>query len=174
MDEQLIKGCIQKDIRAQRQLYEKYAPLMMSVCLRYVRDRVIAQNLLQDGFVKLFDKIHTYSGSGSFVGWMRKIFVNIALEHLRDNDILKYSIDINAAFDIESEEELPIDKISADELMKCITELPSGFRTVFNMFAIEGYSHVEIAEKLGIHEGTSRSQYARARIMLQQKILKLF
>jgi RNA polymerase sigma-70 factor (ECF subfamily) len=171
MDEQLIDGCIKNDIRAQKQLYEKYASLMMSVCLRYVRDRDIAQNLLQDGFIKLFDKIHTYSGAGSFVGWMRKIFVNTALEHLRHNDVLKYSTDIDLAFDIESAEESPVDKISADELMKCITELPSGFRTVFNMFAIEGYSHAEIAEQLGIQEATSRSQYARARVFLQQKIL---
>jgi RNA polymerase sigma-70 factor (ECF subfamily) len=173
MDEQLIKGCIKNDIRAQKQLYEKYAPLMMSICLRYVRDRDIAQNLLQDGFIKLFDKIHTYSGAGSFVGWMRKIFVNTALEHLRHSDVLKYSTDVNTAFNIESDEESPIDKISADELIKCITELPVGFRTVFNMFAIEGYSHAEIAEQLGIKEGTSRSQYARARILLQQKILNL-
>jgi RNA polymerase sigma-70 factor (ECF subfamily) len=173
MDEQLIKECIKKDIRAQKRLYEKYAPLMMSICLRYVRDRDIAQNLLQDGFIKLFDKIDTYSGSGSFVGWMRKIFVNTALEHLRHNDVFKYSIDVNVAFNIESENESPIDKISADELMKCIAELPPGFRTVFNMYAIEGYSHAEIAEHLGIQEGTSRSQYARARTLLQQKILKL-
>ncbi|MDR0724956.1 MAG: sigma-70 family RNA polymerase sigma factor [Prevotellaceae bacterium] len=174
MDEQLIKGCVKKDVRAQRQLYEKYASLMMSVCLRYVSDRDMAQNLLQDGFIKLFDRIHTYSGSGSFVGWMKKIFVNLALEHLRHNDVLKYSTNINSAFDIENEEESPVDKISADELMKCITELPPGFRTVFNMFAIEGYSHKEIAEKLGIQEGTSRSQYARAKVLLQQRILKLF
>lgn len=173
MDEQLIKECIKKDIRAQKQLYEKYAPLMMSVCLRYVRDKEIAQNLLQDGFIKLFDKIHTYSGTGSFVGWMRKVFVNTALEYLRHNDVFKYSMDVDAAFNVESEEESPIDKISADELMRCIAELPSGFRTVFNMFAIEGYSHAEIAERLGIQEGSSRSQYARARTLLQQKIIKL-
>jgi RNA polymerase sigma-70 factor (ECF subfamily) len=173
MDEQLIKECIKKDIRAQKQLYEKYAPLMMSICLRYVRDRDIAQNLLQDGFIKLFDKIHTYSGTGSFVGWMRKVFVNTSLEYLRHNDVFKYSTDVDAAFDVETEEESPLDKISADELMKCIAELPSGFRTVFNMFAVEGYSHAEIAERLGIHEGTSRSQYARARTLLQQKIIKL-
>jgi RNA polymerase sigma-70 factor (ECF subfamily) len=129
--------------------------------------------LLQDGFIKLFDKIHTYSGTGSFVGWMRKIFVNTALEYLRHNDVLKYSADVDCAINIESSEESPIDKISADELMECIMELPSGFRTVFNMFAIEGYSHAEIAEQLGIQEGTSRSQYARARVLLQQKILKL-
>ncbi|MDR3245234.1 MAG: sigma-70 family RNA polymerase sigma factor [Prevotellaceae bacterium] len=173
MDEQLIKGCIKKDIRAQKQLYEKYSPLMMSVCFRYVKDREIAQNLLQDGFIKLFDKIHTYSGTGSFVGWMRRIFVNTALEHLRRNDVFKYSTDVDAAFDVESEDESPVDKISAAELMQCIAELPQGFRTVFNMFAIEGYSHAEIAERLGIQESTSRSQYARARTLLQQKIMKL-
>jgi RNA polymerase sigma-70 factor (ECF subfamily) len=104
---------------------------------------------------------------------MRKIFVNTALEHLRRNDVFKYSTDVDVAYNIESEDESPIDKISADELMQCVTELPTGFRTVFNMFAIEGYSHAEIAEKLGIQEGTSRSQYARARTLLQQKVLKL-
>ncbi|MDR0384491.1 MAG: sigma-70 family RNA polymerase sigma factor [Prevotellaceae bacterium] len=174
MDEQLIKECIKKDIRAQKQLYERYAPLMMSVCMRYVKDRDLAHDLLQDGFIKLFDKIHTYSGSGSFVGWMRKIFVNTALEYLRRNDVLRYSVDVDAAFNIENSDESPVDKISADELMACIGELPPGFRTVFNMFAVEGYSHAEIAEQLGIQEGTSRSQYARARALLQQKILRLF
>jgi RNA polymerase sigma-70 factor (ECF subfamily) len=173
MDEQLIKECIRKDIRAQKQLYEKYSSLMMSVCVRYVKDREVAEDVLQDGFIKLFDKIHTYSGLGSFVGWMRKIFVNTALEYLRRNDILKYSTDIESAYDIESEDESPVDRVSADELMKCIAELPSGFRAVFNMFAVEGYSHAEIAKQLGIREVTSRSQYARARILLQQKILKL-
>ncbi|MDR1895989.1 MAG: sigma-70 family RNA polymerase sigma factor [Prevotellaceae bacterium] len=173
MEEQLIEGCIRNDIRSQRQLYEKYAALMMSVCLRYVGDKEIAQDLLQEGFVKLFAKIHTYSGSGSFVGWMRKVFSNTALEYLRRNDVFKYSTDINAAFYVENNEESPIDRLSAEELMKCISELPHGFRTVFNMFAIEGYSHAEIAEQLGIQEGTSRSQYARARTLLQYKILKL-
>ncbi|MDR2467151.1 MAG: RNA polymerase sigma factor [Prevotellaceae bacterium] len=173
MEEQLIKGCIKKNIRAQQQVYEKYAPMMMSVCLRYVRDRNIAEDVLQDGFIKVFTKLHTYSGSGSFAGWMRKIFVNTALEHLRRNDVLKYSTEIETAFYIENDNVSAIDKISADELMQCIMELPAGFRTVFNMFAVEGYSHAEIAEKLGVREGTSRSQYARARAILQEKILKL-
>ncbi|MDR2423607.1 MAG: RNA polymerase sigma factor [Prevotellaceae bacterium] len=173
MDEQLISRCLKNDRRAQQQLYDKYAPTMMTVCLRYVKDKQVAQDILQDGFVKMFAKIHTYSGLGSFTGWMKKIFVNTALEFLRQNDVLKYGTNIDDAYDLANKEETIVEKISADELMKCITELPDGFRTVFNMFAIEGYSHAEIAEKLGIQEGTSRSQYARARIILQQKILKL-
>lgn len=173
MEEELIKRCVKKDIRAQKQLYEKYAPLMMSVCIRYVGDRDLAQDILQDGFIKLFSKIHTYSGSGSFIGWMRRIFVNTALEYLRRNDVFKFSTDIDTAYYIESSEESALDKLSAEELMNCIAELPNGFRTVFNMYAIEGYSHAEIAKKLGIQEGTSRSQYARAKIILQQKIIKL-
>lgn len=173
MDEQLISKCLKNDIHAQKQLYDKYAATMMTVCMRYVKDKQIAQDILQDGFVKLFAKIHTYSGSGSFTGWMKKIFVNTALEFLRKNDVLKYGTNIDDAYDIANRDETVVEKISADELMKCIMELPDGFRTVFNMFAIEGYSHAEIAEKLGIQEGTSRSQYARARIILQQKILKL-
>ncbi|MDR0559050.1 MAG: RNA polymerase sigma factor [Prevotellaceae bacterium] len=172
-EQQLIEKCLKNDIRAQKKLYDKYAPLMMSVCLRYVRDRDVAQDILQEGFVKLFAKIPTYSGTGSFKGWMRKIFVNTALEYLRKNDVLKYSADISAAAAVESKTESAIEKISADELMKCIMDLPTGFRTVFNMFAIEGYSHAEIAEKLGIQEGTSRSQYARARLLLQQKIFEI-
>jgi len=172
-EQELIKRCVKKDIRAQRQLYDKYAPLMMSVCMRYVGNRETAEDVLQDGFIKLFAKINTYTGAGSFIGWMRRIFANTALEHLRRNDVFKFSTDINEAFYIESKDESAIDKISAEELMQCISELPQGFRTVFNMFAIEGYSHSEIAEQLGIQEGTSRSQYARARGILQQKILKL-
>lgn len=171
MEKQLIKGCIKGDIQARGELYAKYAPKMMSICLRYVRDRSIAEDLLQDGFIRLFERIHTYKGEGSFEGWMRKIFVNKALEYIRRKKLLSYGTEFeSASLFVENDNVSAIELISADELMQCITDLPVGFRTVFNMFAIEGYSHAEIAKQLGIKEGTSRSQYARARIILQEKI----
>jgi RNA polymerase sigma-70 factor (ECF subfamily) len=171
--EELLNGCKKKDIRAQKQLYDKFAPLMMSVCMRYTGDREVAENILQDGFIKVFDKIHTYSGTGSFVAWMKAIFTNASLEYLRQNDVLRNSSDIEDAYFIESKEESALDKISADEIMRCIEELPSGYRTVFNLFAVEEYTHAEIAEKLGIQESSSRSQYNRAKLMLQKKIKEL-
>lgn len=171
MDDQLlIDGCLRGNLRAQHKMYEKYAPMMMSVCLRYVKDKETARDLMHDGFIRLFTKLNTYSGSGAFAGWVRKIFVNTALEYLRRNDALKFSTDIEDAVYLQNADVSVFDQLSANELLECIAELPSGFRTVFNMYAIEGYSHAEIAERLNINEGTSRSQYARARQMLQKKI----
>src|SRR5665647_153224 len=149
VDEQkIIAGCLSGESWAQKKLYELHAPAMMSVCVRYVSNRETARDLLQDGFIKLFTKIDTYSGSGSFAGWIRRIFVTTALEHLRRNDALKQSVDINEYDNyIENVDVTVLDKISADDLMRCIGELPHGFRTVFNLYAIEGYSHAEIAKE---------------------------
>jgi len=144
---------------------------MFPVCIRYMGDRDKAEDILQDGFITLFSKLDSYSGDGSFEGWARKIFVNTALMSLRKSDILKESEDIEAAFSIGSEAPTVIEDIGYKELMKLISELPPGFRTVFNMYAIEGFSHKEIGEALGISENTSRSQLQRARVMLQNKIL---
>ena len=171
MDEiQLIKGCKENKPKAQKELYETYARKMMAVCLRYTNDRESAQDLLQDGFIKVFTAIGTYSGNGSFEGWMRKIFVNTALEYLRKNDILRETVDIASPDTLKEPDYSALEKISADELMELVRELPTGFRTVFNMFAIEGYSHKEIAEALGINESTSRSQFTRAKKLLQKKL----
>ncbi|MFL1685084.1 MULTISPECIES: RNA polymerase sigma factor [Bacteroidales] len=171
MDEiQLIKGCKENKPKAQKELYETYARKMMAVCLRYTNDRESAQDLLQDGFIKVFTAIGTYSGNGSFEGWMRKIFVNTALEYLRKNDILRETVDIDSPDTLKEPDYSALEKISADELMELVRELPTGFRTVFNMFAIEGYSHKEIGEALGINESTSRSQFTRAKKLLQKKL----
>ena len=171
MDEiQLIKGCKGNKPKAQKGLYETYARKMMAVCLRYTNDRESAQDLLQDGFIKVFTAIGTYSGNGSFEGWMRKIFVNTALEYLRKNDILRETVDIDSPDTLKEPDYSALEKISADELMELVRELPTGFRTVFNMFAIEGYSHKEIGEALGINESTSRSQFTRAKKLLQKKL----
>jgi RNA polymerase sigma factor (sigma-70 family) len=174
-EQKLIQGCLNGEPWAQKKIYETHASAMMSVCVRYVPDRETARDLLQDGFVKLFTKIDTYSGVGSFAGWMRRIFVTTALEHLRRNDALKQSVDIDEYDNyIENVDVTVLDKISADDLMKCIGELPHGFRTVFNLYAIEGYSHAEIAKELNISENTSRSQFMRARKILQKNVQTLF
>ena len=171
-EEQLIKGCVRGESWARKAVYEQYAPLMLSVCQRYVCNRETARDLLHDGFVKMFTRIHTYSATGSFNGWMKKIFVTTALEYLRRNDILRHGIDIEyAECQMEDMDISLFEHLSANDLFICIANLSDGFRTVFNMHAIEGYSHAEIAGELGIKEGTSRSQYARARQMLQKMVM---
>ena len=170
-EQQLIAGCIEGKPRAQKELFEQYASVMLSVCVRYVNDRETAKDILQDGFIKLYSKIDTYSGTGSFAGWIRRIFVTTALEYLRQNDALKQSASIEEYSNSIVDEKITVlDKISADDLLDCISRLPEGYRTVFNLYAIEGYSHSEIAGMLGISESTSRSQYMRARNILQKNV----
>ena len=171
-DHFLINECIKGESKAQKQLYEKYAPAMMSICFRYVREKETAYDLLQDGFVTLFTKIHTYSGNGSFPAWVRKVFVNTALEYLRRNDILRFSTDIDNACHLEDTDVSIFEQMSANELLECIGRLPDKYRIVFNMCAIEGYSHAEIAQMLNIQESASRTQYVRARQFLQKMITK--
>jgi RNA polymerase sigma-70 factor (ECF subfamily) len=173
MDEkQLIKGCIDGDRKAQKALYDKYSRKMMGVCLRYVRDMEDARDLAQEGFIKLFTHIRDYTGDGSVDGWVRKIFVNCALERLRHRDVLRDAGDINDMNYAEIPDEAVVSDISSEELMEYVKSLPDGFRAVFNMYAIEGYSHKEIGEILNISESTSRSQYMRARKWLRKKILE--
>jgi RNA polymerase sigma factor (sigma-70 family) len=173
-EQQLIAGCKAGKSWAQKRVYELHAPVMMSVCVRYLNDRETARDLLQDGFIKLFTKIDSYSGAGSFAGWIRRIFVTTALEHLRQNDALKQSESIEEHSNyIENTDVTVLDKISADDLMACIAELSDGYRTIFNLYAIEGYSHTEIAEMLNIAEATSRSQFMRARRILQKNVQSL-
>ena len=171
MDEQqLIEGCRKGDRRAQKALYETYSRKMMSVCLRYVSDWETARDLLQDGFVKVFTHLDSYNGNGSFEGWLRKIFVNSALEYLRHADILRESTELDQTAEGTQADSSPLSDISAAELMELVQSLPTGFRTIFNLFAIEGYSHKEISERLHITESTSRSQYTRAKQLLQRKV----
>lgn len=175
MDEQLlIDGCKRGESWARKELYEVYAPLMMSVCMRYVNDRETARDLLQDGFIKVYTKISDYRGSGALGGWIRRVFVTTSLEYLRSTDALKLSISLDEPEALMPPvEETAMDKISADELMACVAKLPQGYRTVFNLYAIEGYSHKEIADMLGISEVTSRTQFIRGRNALQKSVLSL-
>ena len=172
-EKELIEACKNNDVRAQKLLYETFSRKMMSVCLRYADNREMAEDFLQDGFIKVFSSIRSYSYEGSFEGWMRRIFVNTALEALRKNDLLRNGVELDALEPQQEADYSAVEKISADELMELIAQLPPGFRTVFNMFAIEGYSHREIAETLNINESTSRSQYTRAKRLLQKWIKEL-
>ena len=143
---------------------------MFPVCIRYAGDRDVAQDILQDGFMTLFSKLDDFKGDGSFEGWARRIFVTTALMYLRKKDALKMSEDLEAAKGMKSETVTQTQNIGYKELMSLIMTLPPGFRTVFNLYAVEGYSHKEIADMLGISETTSRTQLSRARIWLQNKI----
>lgn len=143
---------------------------MFPLCIRYVSDRDLAEDVLQDGFVTLFTRLQDYKGEGSFEGWARRIFVTTALMNLRKKDALKMSDDLEAARGIRTDAPSQLQNLRYKDLMAMITELPPGFRTVFNMYAIEGYSHKEIGEALGISETTSRTQLSRARQWLQNKI----
>ena len=171
-EQNIIALCKQGNRAAQKSLFDLLSPKMFAICHRYMGNKEAAEDVLQEGFIVLFSKLDSYSGEGSFEGWARKIFVNTALMALRKNDILKQSSDIETAFGVMSGNVSAIQDISYQELLKMIAELPAGYRTVFNMFVIEGYSHKEISEALGITEATSRSQLQRARVMLQNRIKK--
>lgn len=171
MDElTLIQNCVKGDPVAQRKLFEKFAPKMMTVCLRYLKDVQEAEDVLQDGFIKIFQKIDAYQFTGSFEGWMRKIIVNTALDQIRRNRNMGFSEEFDTIeYKMESSDHI-FEDLVAQDLMKLIANLPDGYKVVFNMFAIEGYSHKEIGELLGISENTSKSQFSRARAYLRNKL----
>lgn len=169
-DEGLVLGCREQDRRAQRALYEKYSSRMFPICLRYARDREEARDLLQEGFVTVFSKISSFTFSGSLEGWMRRVFVTTALMRLRKPDVLKETVDADTvAWKVTSDDDI-LSGIGGKDIVRMISEMPEGFRLVFNMNVIEGYSHQEISKILGISEGTSRSQLSRARTWLQERL----
>jgi len=172
-EEKLIQDCCLGDRRAMQVLYERYAPGMMSVCYRYVNDRAIAQDLLHDGFLIVFSKIGDFRGEGSFEGWMRRVFVTTALGYLRKTKKHQETDYLDQAVLLTRNQVSALDRLSSEEILDCISRLPEGYRTVLNLFAIEGYSHREIAGMLGISEGTSRSQYARAKASLLKTLKEL-
>jgi len=169
---QLLKDCLKLKPEAQRRLYDHFAPSMLGVCFRYTKSMSDAEDVLQEGFVKVFKHLKQYKSDGELGSWIRKIMVNTALNYLKSNR--KYQYDLS--FD-----EMPLHLVSTDnpevtlqtkELAELIRQLPTGFQTIFNLHAVEGYTHVEIASMLGISDGTSRSQYARARSLLIEWIEK--
>lgn len=169
-DLQLIESCKRGDRASQKAVYDRLASRMFPVCIRYAGDRESAQDILQDGFITLFTKLDDFKGDGSFEGWARKIFVTTALMYLRKKDVLKISDELDQAKGMKAETVTQTQNLGYKELMELIMTLPPGFRMVFNLYALEGYSHKEIGEMLGISETTSRTQLSRARTWLQNKI----
>ncbi len=165
----IIKGCQRRDPNAQKELYEIFKGSMFGICLRYAGDYNDAQDILQDGFLKVFEKVHQFQFKGSFNGWIRKIMINTALERFRS----KYQM-INIDDNIKEVDRKESSDVSTElivkELFKIVQELSPKYRMVFNLYAIEGYSHKEISKMLNISEGTSKSNLSRARVILQQKI----
>ncbi len=169
---ELIEGCIRQDARCQRMLFDRYAGKMMGVCLRYANDAMEAEDMLQDAFIKVFQYIGQFKFEGAFEGWIRRIVVNTAIRHLEKKKLHFKDIDENSH---EAPQIAPqaYTHLGEEDLMKLINQLPEGYRMVFNLNAIEGYSHEEIAVMLNIQPGTSRSQLVKARKMLQYQILQL-
>ena len=169
-DEEMLEGCKANQEIAQKYLFDRYSRVMTGVCMRYADRYEEAQDIVQDGFIKVFKKIETFSGSGSLEGWIRRIMVNTALDYLRKIKHERFNLSID---DIEyslKEKQIIESSMQAEDLLNIVRTLPLGYRTVFNMYAVEGYSHREIAEKLEISENTSKSQYSRARSLLQKKL----
>ena len=169
-DEQIVKGCIDKNAIAQKNLYEKFSRKMMGVCLRYCDSTEEAEDVVQNGFISIFENIESFKGTGSLEGWVRKIMVNTALTNIRKNKKLKQNIELDSVEFMLPSNIYQNDSFAAKDLLKIIQTLPVGFKTVFNLYAIEGYSHKEIGEMLNISEGTSKSQYSRAKAHLQKII----
>lgn len=169
-DGELIEKCLARDPKAQEALYKRFASRMYSVCLRFARTTLEADDLLQEGFIRVFTFLKDYRGQGSLEGWVRRTFVNTAINYYnqRAKDYAEVGYDKAESEQLLTED--AIDQMSVDELLKLIQDLPEGYRLVFNLFVLEGYSHQEISTMLGITESTSKSQLSRARLSLQQRI----
>ena len=168
----LLEGCKRGERRAQEMLYRTLAPRMMGVCMRYARDKAEAEDILQMGFIKVFQKIASFKSEGSFEGWVRRIMVNTAIEMYRRNLRTLDMVEIEEGYNVP-QTTFNISELETKDLISLIRELSAGYRLVFNMYVIEGYSHKEIAAELGITEGASKSQLSRARAILKERIIKM-
>jgi RNA polymerase sigma-70 factor (ECF subfamily) len=166
----LIKGCIEGNRQMQEELYNRFSGKMYAVCLRYANNADDAQDLLQEGFIKVFRNLHRFRAEGSFEGWIRRVFVNSSIEHFRKKSVELSKVSDKEENTIEDQDISALDQLAERDIVKLIQDLSPGYRTVFNLYVVEGYSHKEIGELLGISEGTSKSQLARARSILQKKV----
>ena len=171
-DDLLLQGCLKNDAASQKELYNRYSPKMMAVCYRFAQNREDAEDMLQEGFIKVFSQINSFRNQGALEGWIRKIIVHTCINHLKKNKRFKESVDLIHASLVKVREDAVPSIVQAKQIVECIRLLPLGYRTVLNLYAIEGYSHREIAEMLEIEESTSRSQYTRAKQMLEDVLIK--
>lgn len=172
-EEEIIRLCKKRNTKAQKALYNKYHSVLLGICIRYGKSRAEAEDILQVGMLRIFKNIDSYSGKGSFEGWLKRIVVNVAIDNFRKNNKHYYYYDID---EVNGEPYLATDipkDLEVEDILKTIHQLPDGYRMVFNMYAIEGYSHKEIAAKLGISENTSKTQLLKARKSLRKKLMRL-
>lgn len=172
ISQDLIEKCIQGQAKAQKQLYDFTSKQMYGICLRYCKNPEDAKDVLQEGYIRVFGKIKQFEGKGVIEAWMRRIFVNCALENIRVNKFYTETSDISTEYDLGFDN-FTIAKISQKEIMETMQKLALGYRTVLNLYAIEGYTHAEIAEMLNISEGTSKSQLFRARVAFINEYKKI-
>lgn len=171
--EELVKRCVKGDSKAQAMLYKQYAAKMLGVCMRYATSKMEAEDMLQNGFIKVFQKLENYRGDGPFEGWVRRIMVHSAIEYYRKHHKMMQVVDIDESGYEQPVSAAAVEKLDVQELLGLVQQLSPGYRMVFNMYAIEGYSHKEIAEIAGITEGASKSQLSRARAILKEQVEKL-
>ncbi len=171
-EEVMLQGCLNSIASAQEALYNRFSPRMLGVCYRFARNKEDAEDMLQEGFIKVFKYLHQYKSEGELGGWIRKVMVNTALNYLKKNRKYQYDLSFDDLVLHPVSVDDPEVNLQAKELTELIRQLPTGFQTIFNLHAVEGYTHVEIAAMLGISDGTSRSQYARARALLIEWIHK--
>ncbi|MEI8202608.1 MAG: RNA polymerase sigma factor [Bacteroidota bacterium] len=169
-DEAIIKGCVEGKRQMQKMLFQKYSPTMLGVCQRYSKDMHEAEDIMLEGFMLIFEKISQFKNVGSFEGWMKRIMVNLAISHYRKNLKFLYTENI-IDFEIDAEIASPLENISIREILSTLEQLPEGYRLIFNLYVVEGYNHFEIAKKLSVSVGTSKSQLSKARKALQILLL---
>jgi RNA polymerase sigma-70 factor (ECF subfamily) len=171
-EELLLTGCLRNNATAQEALYNRFSPRMLGVCYRFAKNREDAEDMLQEGFIKVFTQIHQYRNEGALEGWIRRIIVHTCINILKKNKKFSDSVDIIHANNAYIKEEMIPSIMQAKQIVESIRTLPLGYKTVLNLYAIEGYSHKEIALMLDIEESTSRSQYTRAKAMLEEILVR--
>jgi RNA polymerase sigma factor (sigma-70 family) len=169
-EHQIVKDCLKGNRESQRALYEKYKVPMFRLCLRYAGDHAEAEDILQDGFIKVFNDLHQFGFRGVFGGWLRKVVLNVALQHVRKKSRMNPVVETDSLVNQLHTDENILSELHAETLTKLIQTLPPGYRAVFNLYVVEGYSHQEIGELLGIEEGTSKSQLSKSKAALRAMI----
>jgi RNA polymerase sigma factor (sigma-70 family) len=171
---EIIKACIEGSRKHQKMLYDKYSGRMLGICMRYFSSLDQAEDALQEGFIRVFSNLASFRGEGSLEGWIKRTIVNTALNHFRNNKKHLFHLDVDEIGESMVDLSVKPDQHNAEDLLRLLHSLPAGYKIVFNLYEVEGYSHKEIADKLGISVNTSKSQLSKARRLLQKKLEKLY